>query len=1052
MTNQNTKILTILTALTLLLLANIGFSKELNNDYWQQEVNYTISVSLDDETHELKGDISIEYHNNAPNALSFIYFHLWPNAYKDQSTAFAEQQLGNRSTKFYYSIAAERGFIDQLNFSVDGKVLEWEYDPDNVDIAKVHLNEPLQSGEKIMIETPFKVKIPKSFSRLGHVGQSYQLTQWYPKPAVYDHEGWHPMPYLDQGEFYSEYGSFDVSITLPQNYVVGATGDLQNEEEIKWLNEKAAATAKMTSFPYDNDFPESAIETKTLHYIQKNVHDFAWFADKRFHVLKDQVQLPNSDRVVDTWAMFTNDEADLWLNATEYINDGVYFYSDKVGNYPYNHCTAVQSALSAGAGMEYPNITVIGLSGDARSLERVIVHEVGHNWFYGQLGSNERDHAWLDEGINSYYEERYFQEKYPEGDRFNITGMDWLDKKLNLSSPDLSYIGYLMNASQNKDQAIETHSADFTNINYFISAYGKPALALEYLAQYLGVKEFDRTMQSYYQKYEFKHPQPDDIRLHFEEETGKYLDWFFDELIGTNKKMDYRISKLQQKGQVIGNKTFDLVTLKNKAGNVRGPYTLTALKEGQAVKTIWYDGFSGEMEVLFPHSDYDQLSIDIGDYAIETRKNNNNYKVGKGGKGNKTSLQPIAGLENKDQRKLYFLPAIGYNHYDKLMLGMAFYNSVIPRKNLEFTLLPMYAFGTKRLNGTGNVDYNIYPESGWFHRVKVGVNASSFHEGFYTTRYDSIGSQVISEEPFRWTKISPSLQFNFKKKSARSDVSRTLTLRHVHILKQQFADNTDTTLLTYTSPTGILRDNYYLNEIKYAFKSRRVINPYGWQVSLEQSNRFMRASFKVDHDFNYRKSRKRFYIGAFMGAFIYENLGPFEKERFKFRLPGANGQTDAFYDNIFLGRNEPKGIWSQQVVPDQGAFRVPINGRGGNAIGTTKNFLFSINIDADIPIKRLPFSFYSNIGFYEPDVFVLENPDGTTEERYLQGITGKWIYEGGIAFKPIPGNLEIYFPLFFAEDLQNSLDLSSPKYIQRISFFINFNGVNPLNIIRNASF
>ncbi|MEO1434818.1 MAG: hypothetical protein AAFV80_04735 [Bacteroidota bacterium] len=189
------------------LFANASFGQE----YFQQQVDYLISVTLNDSLHEIQGDISMEYTNNSPDQLSFIYMHLWPNAFQDLGTAFAKQRLEDGSTRFYYADQKERGNIDQLDFKVDNKTVNWEYDADHLDIAIIRLNEPLVSGGKITITTPFKVQIPKSFSRLGHVGQSYQMTQWYPKPAVYDKNGWNPMPYLDMGEFYSEFGNFEVS-------------------------------------------------------------------------------------------------------------------------------------------------------------------------------------------------------------------------------------------------------------------------------------------------------------------------------------------------------------------------------------------------------------------------------------------------------------------------------------------------------------------------------------------------------------------------------------------------------------------------------------------------------------------------------------------------------------------------------------------------------------------------------------------------------------------------------------------------------------------------
>jgi hypothetical protein len=373
--------------------------------YWQQEVNYKINVALNDEKHEISGTEEIEYVNNSPDQLTYLYFHLWPNAYKNNQTALAKQMVLNGSRKLQFAKKEQRGYITNLAFELNGRPAKLEYEQQ--DVAKLVLNEPLKPGEKITIRTPFTVKVPGAFSRLGHVGQSYQITQWYPKPAVYDRKGWHQMPYLDQGEFYSEFGKFDVKITLPENYTVGATGELQTASELRRLDSLATVTAGKSSFGNDMTFPASAAKTKTLHYVQDKIHDFAWFADKRFNVLKDTVQLPESKRPVITWQMFLNKNADGWLKRRNDINDAVYYYSKHVGEYPYAAATAVDGVLGEGVGgMEYPMVTV--------TFPSAIIHEVGHNWFYGILGSDERQHPWMDEGLNSYVEKRIDDDKNRE--------------------------------------------------------------------------------------------------------------------------------------------------------------------------------------------------------------------------------------------------------------------------------------------------------------------------------------------------------------------------------------------------------------------------------------------------------------------------------------------------------------------------------------------------------------------------------------------------------------------------------------------------------------
>ena len=363
------------------LLSNLMYHSTISQEkYFQQKVDTYIDVELDDKKHFLYGFEKIVYTNNSNQNLDSILIHLWPNAYQNIDTELGKQKIEDGQLYIKYAPNYTRGYIDSLEFKVNSKAVKWKLSDKHIDIAILSLNNSLKKGDSIEITTPFRVKIPSGrFSRLGHIGQSYQITQWFPKPAVYDADGWHPLPYLNQGEFYSEFGKYDVSITLPDNYVIMATGDLQNTEEIKFLNEKAIQTEKLiaenklpitdTLGRKDMSFPKSNTHYKTVRFIQNDVHDFAWFADKRYHVLKGEVKLPSSGRTVETWALFTNNEAKLWSSAIEYLNDATYYFSKWVGEYPYNHVTAVDGTLSAGGGMEYPNITVIGSSGNKLFLQ-----------------------------------------------------------------------------------------------------------------------------------------------------------------------------------------------------------------------------------------------------------------------------------------------------------------------------------------------------------------------------------------------------------------------------------------------------------------------------------------------------------------------------------------------------------------------------------------------------------------------------------------------------------------------------------------------------------
>jgi Peptidase family M1 domain len=486
-------------------------------NYWQQQVNYNIDVSLNDKEHSLDGFEKIEYTNNSPDTLKFIWFHIWPNAYKNDRTAFSDQLLENGSTKFYFSDKEQKGYINRLDFKVNNITAQLEDHPQYIDIIKVILPVPLPPGQKTIITTPFHEKLPYNISRGGHDGQSYQVTQWYPKPAVYDAKGWHPMPYLDQGEYYSEFGSFDVNITLPKNYVVAATGELQNEDEKEWIK----ARAKFDWEPIHQKektkggiikktvqlYPESAKQSKTLQFKQNNIHDFAWFADKRFIVNHDTCQLA-SGRIIDVYAYYTPREKEIWQHTVRHSKEAIRHYSNFVGEYPYNIVSVVQGPASYGGGMEYPTITVISPDQNPGELDNTIAHEIGHNWFYGILATNERDYPWMDEGINSFYDEKYSVAK--NGERLQKDRINFETKAINKT-----------------DQPINTVSEKFSERNYNLVAYYKTAEWMHWLESQLGTEAFNKAMHDYFIRWQFKHPQPEDFKRSMSESSGKDVDSIF---------------------------------------------------------------------------------------------------------------------------------------------------------------------------------------------------------------------------------------------------------------------------------------------------------------------------------------------------------------------------------------------------------------------------------------------------------------------------------------------------------------------------------------------
>ena len=530
--------------------------------YWQQEVNNTIDVSLNDIEHSLDGFIKIQYINHSPDTLRYIWFHLWPNAYKTDQTAFSEQLLQNGRTDFYFSDKDQRGYINRLDFRVDGTKASVEDHPLYIDIVKVLLPTALAPGEQILITTPFHTKLPFNFSRGGHVGQSYQITQWYPKPAVYDNKGWHEMPYLEQGEFYGEFGSFDVRISLPKNYVVAATGDLQNEEEKKWmitengeLKKKRLTLTKLQPKKQENQSifspkkpetvptPTSDKQIKTVQYKQNNIHDFAWFADKTFIVDHDTIQL-TSGKIIDVYSFYLPNENSHWQTSVRYIKKAIRFRSQEIGDYPYYVVSVVEAKTGIHGGMEYPSITSIPSGLSSRKLEATIEHEIGHNWFYGAMANNERDEPWMDEGMNAFYDNRYSIQQNGSPVQLIEVKPNWLRKKM---PENMASMFFETRTTIKKDQPIETRSEDFSNINYGLIAYIKASSWINLLENQLGQNLFANSMKTYYQQWQFKHPYPEDFKKTIEEVSRKNLD---DQFALLNKKGALENSKTKRKERV----------------------------------------------------------------------------------------------------------------------------------------------------------------------------------------------------------------------------------------------------------------------------------------------------------------------------------------------------------------------------------------------------------------------------------------------------------------------------------------------------------------------
>ncbi len=910
--------------------------------YWQQQVNYKIDISLNDVANTLDGFVKMDYTNNSPDTLSFIWIHLWPNAYKNDRTAFSNQQLENGSTSFYFSTEEKRGYINRLNFRVNSVTAKTEDHPQHQDIIKVLLPQPLPPKTTCKIETPFHVKLPYNFSRGGHVNQSYQLTQWYPKPAVYDRKGWHPLPYLDQGEFYSEFGNYEVQITLPENYIVAATGNLQEPQENEWLKKHNPINKTFIKDPKSKqkveEAPASAKKTKTLHYNQKNVHDFAWFADKTFYYKTDTLQLP-SGRVINVAAYYYKDNEEIWSSCLQQIKQAILTKSKWLGEYPYTIVSVVEDKRPGG-GMEYPTITFLSSGGSKKMLDFVINHEVGHNWFYGILASNERKHPWMDEGMNTYYDNRYSMQYYGN------TNIDILQSSpgflKNRMPEDIQQIMLQAVTSVKKDQSIETVSDNFSSFNYNNVAYTKAGNWMQLLEKKLGSILFDSCMKIYYNRWSFKHPYPEDFKEVAEEISSKKLDSIF--------------LLLPKKGYLVN------APVKNK---------------------IRFTPFFS---------------------AKETDKYN----------------------------YIFAAPAVGYNFYDKLMLGALIHNYTLPQTKFQFAVAPLYAVKSKSINGIGNLSYNIYTGN-YGGRVQLAVSGARFTGDSFTDSTGTVNYQYFS-------KLVPGIKYVFANKNARSKLQKFIEWKTFFIREQGLLFTRDTVnqidIISYPV------QKRYVNQLRFVIENNRTLYPYSGSLMAEQGGGFIRTSFTGSYYFNYAKGGG-LSLRVFTGKFFYTGdktfIKQFETDRYHLNMTGPKGYEDYTYSNYFYGRNEFANISNQQIMIRDGGFKVRTDLLSSKT-GKTDNWLAAANFTTTIPnavnpLKvlpvKIPFKIFVDIGTY-------------AEAWKKNAATSRFIYDAGLQLSLFKNVVNIYMPLIYSKVYKNYFLSTIPekRFLKNIAFSVDLQNIS----------
>jgi len=511
--------------------------------YWQQRADYDLKATLDTAAKALRGEMTIRYTNNSPDTLHFLWFQVEQNAFKSNSlNSFvfpAESRFGARNfeggdviDRFEEVAAGGRGARHTLKLRTEGTVM------------KADLSEPLAPGRTVTINAAWHFNIPEhGADRMGRDGALYELAQWYPRVDVYDDlRGWNTEPYLGQGEFYLEYGDYNLEVTVPAGYIVAATGNLQNPHEVLTPTEvsrlaQAAKSQAVVNIVTQQDLTSGAARprktgTMTWRFAAKNVRDVVFAASP------DYMWDASSYKGSLAQAFYRPSAIEPWKDAADMSRMSIQEYSERWFPYPWPQITAVEGPIS---GMEYPMVAMEARSADKYDLYNVVTHEIGHMWFPMIVGSNERMHMWQDEGFNTFINTFSEARCYPEkGDQMARAGQE------------RSLVTQYMQHSV--DEPLEINPDRINPQLLGENAYVKTSVALQQLRQeILGPDAFDDAFRTYIQRWAFKHPSPVDFYRTMEDVSGRRLDWYFREWFLENPHFDQAIDSVvtQQRGDTM---------------------------------------------------------------------------------------------------------------------------------------------------------------------------------------------------------------------------------------------------------------------------------------------------------------------------------------------------------------------------------------------------------------------------------------------------------------------------------------------------------------------
>lgn len=884
-----------------------------------------IDATFDIENKSINIEQSIEYFNASNVALDTIYLTDWSHSYSAKNTPLAEWFADEFKNTFHFAKEEDRGFtiinsIKQNNIETSFNRLE-----NKPDIIKVVLNKPLLPKEIYTLKLNYIVQIPNDkFTRYGITNKGdYNLRYWYITPSVFDGE-WHYFSNKNLDDAFIPKSDISLKINYPNNFTLISELDEESTE-----NSNKNGT-KSTVLKGNNRINSKLFLNKTNTY--KTV-------ETDFFTVESNI-----------------DQENLKPEEIAVITDKVAgFISNNLGDYPHKKVLLTK--------IDYKKSPIYGLNllpdfvrpfSDTFQYELKILKTTLHNYLENTLLINPRKDQWVLDGIQTYYLIKYVEENYPDmkilGNLANIWGVRAFHAS-DLKFNDQYNFLYMHMARSNIDQPLDMAKDSLLKFNKNIANKYKAGVGLNYLDKYMDGNVMDVILTQFLKENKLKTTTANDFKTHIKEKTDKNIDWFFDDYVGSSKKIDFKIKKVKKTEDSL------IITIKNKKDHLM-PVSLFTVKNDSVLSKQWIEGFKGYKTITIVNNDADKLALNY-DSTIPEMNLRNNWKSLGGFLSNNKPLQfrLFKDIEDPNYSQVFFMPEFAYNFYDGFSPGLKLYNKTLLSKNFLYRVSPKYGIKSKQLVGSASVSY---------------VDRKEYSKNYYT-KYGISGENFNYAPELSYTSYTPFIDFRFRDPNNLRDNRKSfLNFRYVNIDRE-------------VDPTGEFETDgepkYSVFNARYGQSNPNLKNFTSWNTDLQLANNFGKLSATAEFR-TLTQSNRQYNLRLFAGTFLYNQT--FETtDFFSFAL---DRPTDYLFDYDYLGRSEEAGLLSQQLVVSEGGFKSQLEPAFANQWITTAN--------GSTTIWRYIMA-YGDLG-------LVKN----------HGTNPKFVYDSGIRLNLVEDYFELYLPIY----------------------------------------